>query len=74
MGRAYWIKKFFRVTLLVFAVLMAVELLKGHDIASALTFSAIWGLITSAVYTGASIYRWRKQQACAICGDTPEPK
>jgi len=74
MGSAFWIKRFFAATLLVFVLLMAVELLKGHSVEGALMFSVIWSLITSAVFTGARIYRRRKGQYCAICRDAPEPK
>jgi len=74
MGRIFWIKRFLAVAALVFAVLMLIELLKGHDPESALTFSAVWSLITSAIFTGTRIYRSRKGQYCAVCRDTPEPK
>ena len=38
MGRAFWIKRFLIVTLVAFAVLTAVELLKGHELVQALSF------------------------------------
>jgi len=74
MSRAWWIKQFVVAMVLVFVVLMAVELLKAHDIETALAFSALWSVIAGAVFTGARVYRVRKGQYCAICGDTPAPK
>jgi hypothetical protein len=74
MGRAFWIKRFLAATALVFAILMIVELLKGHALEPALAFSALWSLITSAVFTGARIYQSRKGRHCAICRDTPESR
>ena len=74
MGRSYWIKRFVVVTALGFAVLMVVELLKGHGYEASLTFSAVWSLIASAAFTAARIYHSRKGRYCAICRDTPEPK
>ena len=65
------IKRFVVVTALVFAVLMVAELLKGHDIEASVTFSALWSVIACAIFTGARIYRARKGQYCALCGDAP---
>ena len=74
MGRAFWIKRFLVVAATVFVALMAIEMLKGHGLEVALAFSLTWSVITSAVFTGIRIYRSRKGQQCAICGDTPEAK
>jgi len=74
MSRSFWIKRFVVVTALVFSVLMVAELLKGHGIEASLSFSAVWSLIASAVFTGARIYHSRRGRYCAICRDSPEPK
>ncbi len=74
MGRAFWIKRFFAVLLLAFAILMAVELLKGHRPEAAVTFSLAWSLIAATIFTGARIYQSRRGRHCALCGDTPETK
>ena len=73
MGAAIWIKRFVTVVLLVFAVLTAVSLLRGRSLETALVQSAIWSVITSAIYTGVRIYKSRRGQYCAICNDVPEP-
>ena len=74
MNPVFWIKRFFAATVLVFVALLVVELLKGHGLEAALTFSLVWSFITSAIYTGARIYRSRKGQSCAVCRDAQEPK
>ena len=74
MGRAFWIRRFATVTALIFAVLVAVELAKGHPPADALSFAATWGLLAGAIFTLARIFQSRRGQRCAICNDTPEPR
>lgn len=74
MGLAFWIKRFFAVMLLAFAILMAVELLKGHVPEVAVTFSLTWSLIAATIFTGARIYQSRRGRHCALCRDTPEPR
>ncbi len=74
MGRAFWIKRFLVVAVGVFFLLTLVELVKGHELVAALTFGLGWGVITSAIFTAARLYRSRRGETCAICNDTPEPK
>ena len=74
MSLSYWIKLFLAATALVFAVLMAVELLKGHGLEAAISFSLLWSFLSAAIFTGTRYYRWRRGQQCAICGDPPLPK
>ncbi|MEO8753612.1 MAG: hypothetical protein ABI624_13135 [Casimicrobiaceae bacterium] len=72
MGRRFWIKRFLVVAVLVFVILMAVELLKGHTADEALINSLVWGLISATIFTVARIYHSRRGRACALCGDTPD--
>jgi hypothetical protein len=74
MSRSYWIKLLLAATALIFAALMAVELLKGHGLEAATSFSLVWSFISGAIFTGARYYHWRRGQQCAICGDPPVPK
>ncbi len=74
MSIAFWIKRFLFVTVIAFAILTPVQLLKGHELLEAVSFGLCWGVIASAIYTGTRIYRSRKGQHCAMCNDTPEPK
>ena len=72
MTPGFWVKRFIVVTAIVFAVLMVVELLKGHEAQAAVIFSAVWSVIAAAIFTGARIYHSRRGRHCAICGDTAE--
>jgi hypothetical protein len=74
MGRVFWIKRFLIVAFVAFAVLTAVELLKGHDLVQAALFGLGWGVLASALFTVTRIYRSRKGQHCAICNDIPASK
>ncbi len=74
MGSVFWIKRFLIVAFAAFAVLTAVELLKGHELVQAVLFGLGWGALASALFTVTRIYRSRKGQHCAICNDIPESK
>ena len=74
MGLAFWIKRFLTVWLLAFAVLLAVELLKGHGMQAALAFSAAWSLLAASIFTAARIYQARRGRHCALCNDIPAAK
>ncbi len=74
MGRTFWIKRFLTVWLLAFAVLLAVELLKGHGTQAALAFSAAWSLLAASIFTAARLYQSRRGRHCAVCNDIPPPK
>ena len=65
MGTGFWVKRFLVVAFAAFVILLAVELLKGHDTGAGLRFSATWAAITSAVYLAALLYRLRKASVCA---------
>lgn len=71
MGTRFWIRRFCVMLVGVFAVLLLVERLKGHDWRAALAFSALWGLITASVFIGTRLYYASRGVACAICKDTP---
>lgn len=74
MGGAFWIKRFLLVWLVAFAVLLAVELLKGHGIEAALIFSASWSFAAAAIFTATRVYQSRRGRQCALCNDIPAPK
>jgi|WetSurMetagenome_2_1015567.scaffolds.fasta_scaffold858508_2 hypothetical protein len=67
----FWVKRFATVFAGAFATLLVVELVKGHPVEAALEFAATWGAIAGAVFAASAYYRWRKGQACALCGDPP---
>ncbi|HEY5809003.1 MAG TPA: hypothetical protein VIT67_13590 [Povalibacter sp.] len=72
MGTAFWIKRFFTVLIIAFAVICAAQLLKGRDLADAVTQAVIWSVFSAAVFTAARIVQSRRGQHCAVCKDTPE--
>lgn len=72
MGAAFWIRRFFTVLIIAFAVICAAQLLKGRDLADAVTQAAIWSVFSAAVFTAARIVQSRRGQHCVVCKDTPE--
>ena len=72
MPTAFWIKRFLLVLCCTFVLLCAVQLLKGHGLADAVVFAALWAAIASGVFTVARFFQARRGQHCALCQDTPE--
>lgn len=74
MGTAFWIRRFFTVFAVAFAIIGAVQLLKGRGAVYSITHAALWGLASSLVFTVARYFQSRAGQQCTICKDTPEMK
>ena len=72
MGTAFWIRRAATVFALVAAVLFVVSLLKGRSPADALSFSAAWSLVTTAVFIVSRRHHAGRGRPCAVCRDTPE--
>lgn len=72
MGAWFWIKRFFLVYVGVSLVLLLSERIKGHGWRGALTFSALWAVITTTVFIATRMYYSRRGVACPVCQDTPE--
>lgn len=68
----FWIGRFCGMAAVAFMVLAAVSLLRGRALEAALAESAIWALVSSAIFTGSRYYQARKGIACALCNDTLE--
>ena len=47
------------------------QLLRGHTLEDSVQHGLLWSVITAAVFTGVRIYKSRRGQYCAVCGDTP---
>jgi len=73
-GKFFWIKRFFTVAGIAFAVIFLAQCLKGNSLYYSLEQGLIWGIISAAIFTGSRIYHSRKGQHCAICNDIPLPK
>ena len=72
MDTAFWIKRFLTVLAGAFAIIFAVQMLKGRDLSYSATQGAIWSVISATVFTVARFFQARRGQHCAICKDTPE--
>lgn len=72
MGASFWIKRFLVVLAGAFIIICGVQMLKGHDFSYSAEQGAIWGLITSGVFTFSRFFQARRGQHCAICKDTQE--
>jgi hypothetical protein len=67
--RNFWIGRFIRALLVAGALLLLVEIAKGHGITDALRFAALWGLISAALFTLAGYIRYRRNPACMLPRD-----
>jgi hypothetical protein len=71
MDKARLIRGFVVVLAGAFVVIAAAQLLQGHPLGDAVPDALLWSTISSAIFTAGRIYRWRKGQYCAMCGDAP---
>ena len=71
-GPAFWIKRFLMVSALVFAILLAAEVVKGGTLQGGWPSALFWASTSAAVFTGSRYYQARKGLACALCRDLPE--
>ncbi len=72
MGTMFWIRRFLLVFTGAAVVIAAVQLLKGHGVAYALSQGLAWAAISSTVFTSARLFQARRGRHCALCRDTPE--
>jgi hypothetical protein len=72
MGTWFWIRRFFTVSTIAFAIIAGAHLLRGRSGKYAISEGLVWGLITAFIFTSTRLYRSRKGQHCAMCADTPE--
>ncbi len=72
MGTTFWIKRFFVVLAAAFVIISVVQAFKGHELAYSVTHGAIWGVLSTTVFTVARFFQARRGQHCALCKDTPE--
>ena len=74
MGSAFWIRRFFTVFAIAFAIIGVAQLLKGRGAGYSITQAAVWGFASALIFTVARYFKSRAGQKCAICNDTPEMK
>lgn len=66
MGTRFWLKRFFLALLIAIALLFAVELAKGHELADAVRFAALWGFLSAALFTLVGYVRYKRNPACML--------
>ena len=74
MGNAFWIRRFFAVFAIAFAIISSVQMLKGRGVTYSIAQASLWGLASSFLFTVSRYFRSRAGQKCAICKDTPETR
>jgi hypothetical protein len=72
MGTAFWIRRFFAVLAIAFAVIAASHLVRGRGIDYAVTQAGTWSVISAIIFTVGRYFQARRGQHCALCRDTPE--
>lgn len=69
---SFWFKRALLVFAIVFALLVAVELLKGHGLEAGLQFALIWSAIATAVFISTRIFYVSRGKNCPMCNDLPQ--
>ncbi|MRW84670.1 hypothetical protein GJ698_11285 [Pseudoduganella sp. FT26W] len=69
MGAIFWMKRFLLAGVPLFAILAAVEWLKGSTAKEDYLSAGAWALIAAAIFTYASWRRYRHAKACGMCDD-----
>jgi len=73
MNTLFWIRRF-AIALICAFVLIALGqvLLRGRPLDIAIPHALSWAIITASIFIGTDVYRSRRGQHFALCGDTPE--
>ena len=71
MDKARLIRGFLVVVAIAFVVIAGAHLLQGNPLGDVVAESLAWAVVSAGIFTAARIYRWRKGQYCAVCGDVP---
>ncbi len=66
MGWKYWLKRFLLAFIGAALVLLAIELLKGHEPQRAALFAAAWGTAFAVIFTLIGYVRYRRNPACML--------
>jgi hypothetical protein len=74
MGAAFWIKRYLLAAVPLFAILAAVEYLKGTTTAMDYLSAAVWAAIAGAIFVGAAYRRYKKALDCPMCDDITQPR
>jgi hypothetical protein len=69
MGAVFWVKRYLLAAVPLFAILAAVEWLKGSAAAVDYLSALAWALFAAWIFTVAAYRRYRKMESCAACED-----
>lgn len=67
MGALFWIKRYLTAAVPLFAILAAVEWVKGSTAKEDYLSAAAWALIAAGIFTYFAWRRFRNAMACAAC-------
>ena len=69
MSALFWLKRFLLAAVPLFAILAAVEWLKGSTSRDDYLSAALWAVAAAAIFTYTSWRRYRSAKACGMCDD-----
>jgi hypothetical protein len=73
MGALFWIKRYLMAAVPLFAILAAVEWIKGSTAREDYMSALVWALLAAAIFTYSSFRRYRRAESCAMCDDITAP-
>lgn len=68
----FWTKRGLSTFAASLALLLSVELLKGHELKTAIEFALLWSAIATVVFLGTRIYHVSRGRNCPLCDDLPK--
>jgi hypothetical protein len=69
MGTIFWVKRYLLAAIPLFAILAAVEWLKGSTAREDYLSAGTWAMIAAGIFTYGSWRRYRSAKACGMCDD-----
>ena len=69
MGAMFWVKRYVQAAVPLFAILAAVEWIKGSTAREDYLSAAAWALAAAGIFTYAAWRRYRNAKACGMCDD-----
>ena len=69
MRAAFWIRRVLPVFAFGFLIIAGAAALKGHPRREAASHGFLWSAISTGIFASTGVYKSRKGQRCALCGD-----
>ena len=73
MGAGFWLRRFALALAVAAPLLFVAQWLKGRTPLDAVWFTAGWGLVSAALFSGIGHWRWRRKPACMLPRQEKEP-